>query len=341
MPAEPVTRLVGRALNPALMAPAALTASLQGAPQSSMVVKTKADVEAKQGRWSIHERTSFLMFCLRGDADNNVEKIKMSSNKCWAKFVGKAGVARDAQQMKSQYETCFGTYKKLVPLLKFTGGGADADVEPKWNNTSAVKKLLQSRTAGGHDIDRLQPQKVTQWLTLGWYDLFHNRCKENPKASRDVDRSSADTLSDMEGGLRDDNDDNNSVNDSDIKVIEKPTVPATPASTISKAKKGLATDPREVKASSWDRSKPASRTPVARAKKEGPLQGLNNYLEGRVRVDEQVMKLAKVDLEFKRLKATEATAKEILADTTGLYGEEAKGKARRVLEKLMDIALDF
>ncbi|KAJ7738948.1 hypothetical protein B0H16DRAFT_1569296 [Mycena metata] len=321
MPAEPVTRLVGRALNPALMAPAALTAPLQGAPQSSMVVKTKADVEAKQGRWSIHERTSFL-------------KIKMSSNKCWAKFVGKAGVARDAQQMKSQYET-------LYLYLKFTGGGADADVEPKWNNTSAVEKFLQSRAAGGHDIDGLQPQKVTQWLTLGWYDLFHNRYKENPKASRDVDRSSADTLSDMEGGLRDDNDDNDSDNDSDIKVIEKPTVPATPASTISKAKKGLATDPRKVKASSWDRSKPASRTPVARAKKEGPLQGLNNYLEGRVRVDEQAMKLAKVDSEFKRLKATEATAKEILADITGLYGEEAKGKARRVLEKLMDIAPDF
>jgi hypothetical protein len=60
-----------------------------------------------------------------------------------------------------------------------------------------------------------------------------------------------------------------------------------------------------------------------------------------VRVDEQAMKLAKAEAEFKRLKVTEATAKEIVMDNTGLYGEETKQKARCVLDKLMDAALDF
>jgi hypothetical protein len=159
---------------------------------------------------------------------------------------------------------------------------------------------------------------------------------------REIPRSSADALSDVEGGLQDDDNDNGNDMDDDIVEVEKPSMPATPASTITKpTKKGVATDPREVKLSSWDRSKPASRAPPARVKKEDRLDGLNNYLEGRVRVDEQAMKLAKADAEFKRLKAAEGTAKEIVTDTMGLYGEETKDKARRVLEKLMDAALNF
>lgn len=165
---------------------------------------------------------------------------------------------------------------------------------------------------------------------------------ENPKAVREIPRSSADTLSDLEGGLHDDDNDNGNDMDDDIVEVEKPSLPATPASTITKpTKMGIATDPREVKLSSWDRSKPASRAPPARVKKEDRLEGLNNYLEGRVRVDEQAMKLAKADAEFKRLKAAEGMAKEIVTDTMGLYGEETKEKARRVLEKLMDAALNF
>ena len=166
---------------------------------------------------------------------------------------------------------------------------------------------------------------------------------ENPKAVREIPRSSADALSDVEGGLHaDNNTDNGSDSDDDIVAVEKPSMPATPASTTTQpTKKGIATDPREVKLSSWDRSKPASHAPPARVKKEDRLQGLNNYLEGRVQVDEQAMKLAKADAEFKRLKATEGMAKEIVTDTTGLYREETKDKARRVLEKLMDAALNF
>lgn len=162
---------------------------------------------------------------------------------------------------------------------------------------------------------------------------------ENPKAVREIPRSSADTLSDVEGGLPADN---NNENDSDVDIVEKPSIPATPAPFATKStNKGIATDPREVKLSTWDRSKPASHAPPVKVKKEDRLQGLNNYLEGRVRVDEQAMMLAKADAEFKRLKATETTAKEIVADTTEMYSKEVKAKACRVLEKLMDAALDF
>ncbi|KAJ7729349.1 hypothetical protein B0H16DRAFT_1583025 [Mycena metata] len=333
-PAEPVKRLVGRPLNPALMAPAALTPGLlQGAPQSSVVVKTQGDLLPNKGKWAPEEKSSFFEYLLGQDSDDAFKKITLSSNKCWATFVGHAGVARDATQMNHQWARSLAFYKKLVPLLKFTGGGADADEEPDWGIESEIENFLKSRKSKGHDIDGLSAKAVGLWLKLGWYALFHARYADNPKAVRDVPRSSADSLSDV--------DEDETKNDSDVELIDKPTVPATPASTAPKAKTGTATDRREVKASSWERSKPPSRTPTTKVKKEDRLQGLNNYLEGKMRVDEQTIKLAKADAEFKRLKAAEVTAKEILADTTGLYGEGTKDKARRVLEKLMDAALDF
>ncbi|KAJ7017423.1 hypothetical protein C8F04DRAFT_1244174 [Mycena alexandri] len=331
-PAEPIKRLVGRALNPPSMAPAVqMTASLQRAAKSSVVVKTQGDFLSNKGKWAAEEKSTFFEFALGQDSDDIFKKITLSANKCWTGFVGHARVARDATQMKDQWTRSLAIYKKLVPLLKFTGGGADADEEPKWDDNAAVENFLKSRAASGHEIEGLSAKIVSQWLTLGWYDLFHTRYADNPKAVRDVPRSSADTLSDL-----DENE-----NDSDVEEIDKPTVPATPASTLPKAKKGIMTDPREAKASSCDRSEPTSCTPAARVKKEDRFQGLNNYLEGKMSMDEQAMKLAKADAEFKRLKVAEATAKEILADTMGLYGEEVKAKARHVLEKVMDMALEF
>ncbi|KAJ7692742.1 hypothetical protein B0H17DRAFT_1282795 [Mycena rosella] len=275
----------------ALLAPATLTAPfLQNAPRSPVLIQTKAELVVNKGNWSVEELSTFYEYTLGQDADAIFQKITMSSNKCWKQFAGQVGIARDAKQMKTQWDTSLAIYKKLVPLLKFT--------------------VLTDTSYG-----------------------------ENPKAVREIPRSSADTLSDVEGGLPADY---NNENDSDVDIVEKPSIPATPAPfATTSTNKGIATDPREVKLSTWDRSKPASRATPVKAKKEDRLQGLNNYLEGRVRVDEQAMMLAKADAEFKRLKATEATAKEIAADTTGMYTEETKVKARRVLEKLMDAALDF
>ncbi|KAJ7668132.1 hypothetical protein B0H17DRAFT_1210099 [Mycena rosella] len=324
----------------ALLAPATLTAPfLQNAPRSPVLIQTKAELVVNKGNWSVNELSTFYEYTLGQDADAIFQNITMSSNKCWKQFAGQVGIAWDAKQMKTQWDTSLAIYKKLVPLLKFTGGGADADEEPDWEDKDAINNFLKSQATGGHDVEGLSAKKVKQWLTSGWFNLFDSRYGENPKAVREIPRSSADTLSDVEGGLP--ADDNNK-NDSDVNIVEKPSIPATPApfATMS-TNKGIATDPREVKLSTWDRSKPASRATPVKVKKEDRLQGLNNYLEGRVRVDEQAMMLAKADAEFKRLKATEATAKEIAADTTGMYTEETKVKARRVLEKLMDAALDF
>ncbi|KAJ7033062.1 hypothetical protein C8F04DRAFT_1184533 [Mycena alexandri] len=313
MPAEPIKRLVGCALNPPLTAPAAqTTASLRRALQSSVVVKTQGDFLSNKGKWAADEKSSFFEFCLGQDSNEVFKKITLSANKCWT------GGIPESHGMRRRGRT----------------SGRDADEEPKWDDNAAVEEFLNSRATSGHEVEGLSAKIVSQWLTLGWYNLFHTRClqetslldtsyADNPKAVRDVPRSSADTLSDL-----DEND-----NDSDVEEIDKPTIPATPASSALKAKTGTATDRREVK--------PASRAPAAKVKKEDQLQGLNDYLEGKMRVDEQAMKLAKVDAEFKQLKAAEGTAKEMLADTTGLYGSEAKEKARRVLERLMDAALNF
>ncbi|KAJ7030710.1 hypothetical protein C8F04DRAFT_1365598 [Mycena alexandri] len=325
-PAEPIKRLVGRPLNPPPMAPAAqTTASLRRALQSSVVIKTQGDFLSNKGKWAADEKSSFFEFCLGQDSNEVFKKITLSANKCWTGFVGHTGVARDAAQMKDQWARSLAIYKKLVPLLKFTGGGADADEEPKWDCNVAIEEFLNSRAASGHEVEGLSAKIVSQWLTLGWYNLFHTRLSATCRV-----RLRTRCLISMRTTT--------------IQTSKRSTSPPSlrpPASSALKAKTGTATDRREVKVSSWDRSKPASRAPAAKVKKEDRLQGLNDYLEGKMRVDEQAMKLAKVDAEFKRLKAAEGTAKEMLADTTGLYGPEAKEKARRVLEKLMDAALNF
>ncbi|KAJ7065106.1 hypothetical protein B0H15DRAFT_958565 [Mycena belliarum] len=333
---------LGHTPRPAPLAPAAhLAPLLQNVPPAPVLIEAKPDLVVTKGNWTPHELSVFYEFCLGQDADSIFKKITLSSNKCWKSFIGKIALQRDSKQMRTQWDASpLAFYKKLVPLLKFTGGGADADEEPDWEDKDAVSAFLKTQQSVGNDVEGLSAKKVKQWQTSGWYALFDARYGKNPKAVREVPRSSADDLSDLEGGAPPEDD-----NDSDIEFLDKPTyssVPATPAPSATKpAPKGLANDPREIKSSTWDRSKPASCGPSVKVKKEDRLQGLNSYLEGRMRVDEQQMKLAKADAEFKRLKASETTAKEIIGDTMGIYSEETKAKARRVLDKLMDVALNF
>ena len=89
--------------------------------------------------------------------------------------MGKVGITCDAKQMKNQWETSLAIHKKLVLLLKITGGGADNDEHPNWEDKSLVTGFLQQHATSGHDVDSLTVGKVKMWLTNGWYDLFHSR----------------------------------------------------------------------------------------------------------------------------------------------------------------------
>jgi hypothetical protein len=71
---------------------------------------------------------------------------------------------------------------------------------------------------------------------------------EDPKAVWEVPRLSADTLSDIKGWSHADDDNNN---DSEIETIEQPTATPTTAAA-AKVEKGLTSDPRVVKPSTWD-----------------------------------------------------------------------------------------
>ncbi|KAJ7811304.1 hypothetical protein B0H14DRAFT_3479847 [Mycena olivaceomarginata] len=281
-----------------LMTPGRLTTtSLNGLPQA---VETKTEIGMNMGAWDLDELSMFYEFCLGQDADSIFQKITMSANKWWKQIESKVGITRSMTQMKNQWEMSLSIYKKLVPLLKFTGGGADVDKEPDWEDKEAIKMFLKSPKTGSTAL---------------------KDCRRGKHAF------------DIEGGscMDDDND-----NNSDIKPIEQPAATPAPATT-AKVETGLASDPRVVKPLTWDRSKPALRVPSTKVK-EDRLYRLDNYLEGHVRVDEQAMKLAKVEAEFKRF---EVTAKEIVMDNTGLYGEGTKQKANHVLDKLMDVALDL
>ncbi|KAJ7740172.1 hypothetical protein B0H14DRAFT_2990447 [Mycena olivaceomarginata] len=285
-------------------------------PALSMQIQTPraAPGETKiKGCWTMDELSAFYEFCLGQDADAVFKKITLTS--------GDTSLAID---------------KKLVPLLKITGGGADDDEHPDWDDKTSVTGFLQQRAGSGHDVDGLAVSKVKMWLTNGWYDLFHSRYNENPKADREVPCSSAEGLSDIEDELQANDGD---ASDDDIIVVENPKVSSTPVSSSIKIVKKGATDPRDIKPSTWSRSKPASHTHSVKVKKEEQLQSLSSYLEGRTQVDKEVMKIAREDASFKRLKSAEGTAKEIVGDNTGKYSDEVRAKANLVLEKLMDAAL--
>ncbi|KAJ7702585.1 hypothetical protein B0H14DRAFT_3030848 [Mycena olivaceomarginata] len=323
-PVAPVKRGPGRprkslvpTLSTQIQTPAPVAPAFQPQPEAPGETKIK-------GYWTVDELSAFYEFCLGQDADAVFKKITLSSNKCWALFVGKVGITRDTKQMKNQWDTSLAIYKKLVPLLKITGGGADDDEHPDWDDKTSVTGFLQQRAGSGHDVDGLAVAKVKMWLTNGWYDLFHSRYNENPKADREVPRSSAEGLSDIEDELQANDGD---TSDDDIIVVENSKVSSTPVSSSIKIP------------STWSRSKPASHTHSVKVKKEERLHSLSSYLEGRTQVDKEVMKIAREDASFKRLKSAEGTAKEIVGDDTGKYSEEARAKANLVLEKLMDAAL--
>ncbi|KAF8160254.1 hypothetical protein K438DRAFT_1985865 [Mycena galopus ATCC 62051] len=300
-------------------------------PMPVVEVKPAAPLVNK-GNWEDEELTAFYEHWLGSDSDSNFEKITKSSNKCWAKFVGKVGIARDQKQMKGQWETSSALYKKLVALLKITGGGADGDEHPDWDSPKDVDGFIARRAARGIEVDGLTAKKVRKWIKLGCLG-------ENPRADREVARSSVGDLCDIESDLHNTDDENDPDN---IEVVEKPR-PTAPPSTKStkKSEKSVASDPREAKPSVWSRSKPVSHTHSNKVKKEDRLQPLSNYLEKRVQVDEVAVQIQKSNADFKKLGQVVVMAKEILSDTTGQYGDEAKEKAQRVVTKYMDSVLDL
>ncbi|KAJ7321569.1 hypothetical protein DFH08DRAFT_818428 [Mycena albidolilacea] len=319
--------------------PAPVAPAFQPLPEAPGETKIKQDLVPTKGWWAVNELSAFYEFCLGQDADAVFKKITLSSNKCWepVHFLGKVGITRDARQMKNHWETSLAMYNKLVPLLKITGGGADNDQHPDWEDKTSVAEFRQQRAGSGHDVDGLAAAKVKMWLTNRWYDLFHSRYNENPKANREVSRSSAEGLSDIEEDLHANNNNNTDVSDDDVIVVEKPKVSSTTVSSSIKITKKGATDPRDVKPSTWSRSKPAPHTHSAKVKKEERLSSLSSYREGRTQVDKKVMKIAREDANFMRLQS--GTAQEIVVDDMGKYSEKARTKANLVLERLMDAAL--
>ncbi|KAF8180749.1 hypothetical protein K438DRAFT_2021305 [Mycena galopus ATCC 62051] len=243
-------------------------------PMPVVEVKPAAPLVNK-GNWEDEELTAFYEHCLGSDSDSNFEKITKSSNKCWAKFVGKVGIARDQKHMKGQWETSSALYK----------------LHPDWDSPKDVDGFIASRAARGIEVDGLTAKKVRKWIKLGWYKLWHDRFGENPRADREVARSSVGDLSDIESDLHNTDDENDL---DDIEVIEKPR-PTAPPSTKStkKSEKSVASDPRKAKPSAWSRSKPVSHTHSNKVKKEDRLQLLSNYFEKRVQVDEAAVQIQK------------------------------------------------
>ncbi|KAJ7847723.1 hypothetical protein B0H14DRAFT_2769402 [Mycena olivaceomarginata] len=294
--------------------------AFQPQPEAPGEIKIKQDVALTKGYWTVDELSAFYEFCLGQDADVVFKKITLLSNKCWALV----GITRDAKQMKNQWDTSLAIYKKLVPLLKITGGGADDDEHPDWDDKTLVTGFLQQCAGSGHDVDGLAVAKVKMWLMNRWYDLFHSCYNENPKADHKVPHSSAEGLSGIEDELQANDGDNMDASDDNIIVLENPKVSLTPmSSSIKIVKKGV-TNPCDIKPLMWSQSKPASHM---------------HSVKGRTQVDKEAMEIVREDANFKRLKSAEGTAKEIVGDDTGKYSDEARAKANLVLEKLMDAAL--
>ncbi|KAJ7358271.1 hypothetical protein DFH08DRAFT_440520 [Mycena albidolilacea] len=133
------------------------------------------------------------------------------------------------QSVKSMYMRLLETFTWIRAFNNFTGnGGGDADCD---DPEAILKGRIAAACRSGLPLGFLKPATVTEWEHNGWYELFDGRLGTSAKVAREVVRSSASAISDL--------DDDSSDSDAAIHPeLCKATVrvPKTPAATVSEPK---------------------------------------------------------------------------------------------------------
>ncbi|KAJ6486656.1 hypothetical protein C8R45DRAFT_1097951 [Mycena sanguinolenta] len=190
--------------------------------------------DGKTRHWTPEEKTRVFSFILGPDeeGDKRFEQHKVNPGHVYKKASELFNGTRSPGSVKSMYVRSLDTFVWMRAFNSFTGnGGGDADS----NDPAAILKgrMKAARSAGLH-LGTLKPATILEWEKKGWWDLFNDRLGTSAKVTRPVVRNSAMALSDSDNDSS--GDEGSDANIDPALRKPAPTLPKTPAATVSEAK---------------------------------------------------------------------------------------------------------
>lgn len=233
------------------------------------------------------------------------------------------------------------TYKLFYAFRNFTGRGADAD-DYDYDNLEAVNNHLANSRRLGCAVGNLTAETCHKWQQRGWYDLFLSRYvlplsieismhltsdysyEYNPKISRTIERSSASAISDPEDVIEVDEESGDSELDgSDIIISHTKkgqTKPSKPSKGPLKVSKDVTKEVKQEKATPHKNEKGSRFRAINNAKTDS----LDRYFETMAK-----------RAEGSAFRDRVALAEKVLADKEGIYDDEMRANARKVLNSYL------
>ncbi|KAJ8090468.1 hypothetical protein PM082_019066 [Marasmius tenuissimus] len=262
--------------------------------------------ESSAQRWHLTnaERGQIIEVVL-GEGSKWFPQLSKRANLMWDKLAREIQLEEgpiSSGQLKYQWERLLSTFKNLWEFRNFTGRGADAD-EYDWDDEVAVDQHIANSKRKKCSVDGLSAAQCKLWNDKGWYEIFFERFKDNPKVVRLQERGSGVALSDPEdANVTDGDDDQSSGDDKD------------PPATALKAVK----TPKRARA----------RQSTGSANR---MDGMNKYFEARA-----LSEAAKVKAEAERVKEKDRALRldraECVLASPEVYGEEVVVLAQQTMK---------
>ncbi|KAJ7325410.1 hypothetical protein DFH08DRAFT_787542 [Mycena albidolilacea] len=187
--------------------------------------------DGKIRNWQVAEKTRVFEFILGPTeaAERRFEQHKVNPSRVYKRASEIFNGTRTPQSVKSMYVRSLETFTWIRAFNNFTGnGGGDADCD---DPEAILKGRIAAARRSGLPLGSLKPVTVTEWEHNGWYDLFDSRLGTSAKVAREVVRSSASAISDLD----DDSSDSDATIHPELRKAAV-RVPKTPAATVSEPK---------------------------------------------------------------------------------------------------------
>ncbi|KAI5899005.1 uncharacterized protein SCHCODRAFT_02559108 [Schizophyllum commune H4-8] len=282
----------------------------------------------KQRKYSVADKSALLEVVL-GDnvnGDKIFDKLQVASNKVWRMVLEALGGKLPSgpvteKQLSSLYNTLLTTFKQLYEFRNFTGRGADAD-DYDWDDEDGLALHLRNSKSKGCAIDNLNAANSRLFVRKGWYDLFVNRYKDNPKVIRPVARSSAAELSEVDDFDEDD----------EVELVPSPTKSRLPKSGKLPASATV----------SEPKGAPRRGRPRKDAKEQTKIDtsGLNTYFEVMAKSEEQSAALRQQRYERVAIEKKVDLAQKIIDGeraSPGTYTFQVVDNANRILAEFLSL----
>ncbi|KAI5832188.1 hypothetical protein K523DRAFT_414344 [Schizophyllum commune Tattone D] len=307
----------------------AVSASLAEQRTTLSREETVSKPSPKQRKYSVADKSALLEVVLgdNSDADKIFEKLQVASNKVWRLVLEALGGKLPSgpvteKQLSGLYNSLLTTFKQLYEFRNFTGRGADAD-DYDWDDEDGLASHLRNSKSKGCAIDNLNAANSRLFVRKGWYDLFVNRYKDNPKVIRTVARSSAAELSEVDD-FEDDDD--------EVELVPPPTKSRLPKSEKLPAS-ATVSEPKGAPRRGRPRKDTKEQTKI-------DTSGLNTYFEVTAKSEEHAAALRRQKYERVAMEKKVDLAQKVIDGeraSPGTYTSQVVENANRILAEFLSL----